>query len=60
MSPGKYHSHLRLERAKFLLGDFGLSVGECADALGFQDVSYFCRRFRKEFGMSPSEYQKKF
>lgn len=57
-SPEKYRIRVCMERAKILLSDFGMSVGECAETLGFRDVSYFCRRFRAQFGMSPSEYKK--
>ena len=58
-SPETYRIRVCMERAKLLLGDFGMTAGECAEALGFHDVSYFCRRFRREFGMSPSEFKKR-
>lgn len=57
-SPEQYRIRVCMERAKVLLCDFGLSVSECAEALGFQDVSYFCRRFRQEFGISPAKFKK--
>lgn len=57
-SPEQYRIRVCMERAKVLLCDFGLSVSECAEALGFQDVSYFCRRFRREFGISPAKFKK--
>ena len=56
-SPEQYRIRVCMERAKVLLCDFGLSVSECAEALGFQDVSYFCRRFRREFGVSPAKFK---
>lgn len=58
VSPEKYRIRVCMERAKILLRDFGMSVGECAETLGFKDVSYFCRRFRAQYGISPSEYKK--
>ncbi len=57
-SPDKYRIRVCMERAKVLLCDFGMSVSECAEALDFRDVSYFCRRFKAEFGISPGEYIK--
>ena len=57
-SPEQYRIRVCMERAKLLLCDFGLSVSECAEALGFHDVSYFCRRFRKEFCVSPAQFKK--
>ena len=57
-SPEQYRIRVCMERAKLLLCDFGLSVSECAEALGFHDVSYFCRRFRREFGVSPGQIKK--
>lgn len=33
------------------------TIGEIAYAWGFSDLSHFCRRFRAEFGLSPSDYR---
>ena len=58
-SPERYRIKVLMKRAKTLMGDFGMSVGECAQTLGFYDVSYFCKRFKKEYGISPGEIAKK-
>ena len=55
--PLQYINRIRIERAKQLLVDSGLTVGECADTLGFSDVNYFSRLFRKIAGVSPSKYR---
>ena len=55
--PLQYINKLRIERAKQLLADAGLSVSECAETLGFTDVNYFSRLFRKFTGVSPSKYK---
>lgn len=57
-SPLQYINQIRIERAKQLLCDSGLSVSECAETLGFTDVNYFSRLFRKLTGVSPSNYRK--
>jgi YesN/AraC family two-component response regulator len=36
----------------------GLSVKEVSFAVGYNDESYFCRRFKKVFGKTPKQYQK--
>lgn len=44
----------RLARARELLTDPTLPVGEVARLTGFQDPAYFCRVYRRRFGISPS------
>jgi len=56
-APGKFIRHMRLERAAQLLEqDQDLYVYEVADAVGYRDADYFSRRFREQFGVSPSQY----
>lgn len=56
VAPAKYFLRLRLRRAMQLLDD-GLSVGAVADALDFSDTAYFCTAFRREMGVTPSQYR---
>ena len=53
-----YVLQFKLNRAKKMLADDNISVAEVSDACGFYDASYFSRIFKKEFGVSPSHYQK--
>lgn len=48
---------VRLERAFDLLGRRRMSVTQVALQLGYRDVSNFTRAFKRDSGMSPSEYQ---
>lgn len=48
---------LRVRRAAELLEQHDLAVKEVAFAVGFNDVSYFGRMFRRYFGIAPSRYQ---
>ena len=57
-SPLSYQRLAQIEWAKRYLRDLGMSVSECAEALGFSDVNYFCRLFKKHTGYKPSEYKK--
>lgn len=49
----------RLRAAAQLLRDTSLGVQEIADAVGYADPFYFSRRFRAEFGESPSAYRER-
>lgn len=43
---------------KRMLADKQLSVNEIADALGYEDYSYFSRFFKKQTGQSPTAFRK--
>jgi AraC family transcriptional regulator len=54
---GGYMLSRRLARSLGLLAGTKLRTGDIAAELGFYDHSAYCRAFRKEFGMSPSQYR---
>lgn len=47
----------RIEKAKAYLKETDLKVYEVADVLGFENVTYFSRFFKKHTGVSPKEYK---
>lgn len=53
----KYVNDVRIREARQLLRETGLTVAEIAIKVGFWDVKYFSRFFRREVGLSPSEYR---
>lgn len=53
-----YLNRLRLKEAARLLTEERMGVAETAYAVGFGNVSYFNRAFKKEYGCSPSTYKK--
>lgn len=48
---------VRFERAREMLGELDATVAQVACRLGFRDAANFSRAFRREVGMSPSEYR---
>ena len=54
----KFFMSLRMRRAMELL-DKGLSASETAEQLDFSEISYFYTVFKRETGMTPTEYRKK-
>lgn len=57
MSPTKLIRWYRLIRAIDLLKQ-GYLVSDAANAVGFENLSYFTKCFMKQFKMYPSDYQK--
>jgi AraC-like DNA-binding protein len=54
---GEYVANYRMQQAKRLLANPTMPVADVAVAVGFTDPSYFTRVFRKQEGVSPSEYR---
>ena len=50
-------NRMRLNRAKAYIAK-GYRIVEAAEAVGFEDISYFSRVFRKLEGCSPREYER--
>ncbi len=53
----EYLANYRMEHAKRLLANPTMPVADVAAAVGFTDPSYFTRVFRRQEGVSPSEYR---
>jgi len=59
ISVGEFIRNLRLEQATKLLKEQKINVTQIAYTVGFSSVAHFSTVFRKQFGVSPSEYVKK-
>lgn len=57
-SPINYVVEYRLKRASKLLVDTENSVCAIAHETGFENIGYFCRRFKKLYGVTPINYRK--
>ena len=60
MSIGKYIQTLRLGEAMKRLQETNDSVSIIARSVGFTDLGYFCRIFKKETALTPLQYRKNF
>ena len=58
MSPAELVNITRLKRAAELLAEGDYKVYEVSDMVGFTSQTAFGRSFHKQFGMTPTEYQK--
>lgn len=54
-----YIRQRKLARAKYLLKNSSMSMGEIQAVCGFETPSYFSRTFKAEFGITPTEYRRR-
>ena len=54
-SPERFLAKVRLERAKHLLETEFLTVKEVMTQVGMADASYFTRRFKAAYGVTPAK-----
>ncbi|MGB0941915.1 MAG: GlxA family transcriptional regulator [Marinomonas sp.] len=56
-TPSAYYVQLRVEHARYLLSDSGLSISDIALACGFSSTAHFSRRYRALYGTTASQYR---
>lgn len=54
VSPVRYKNTLRMTKARELLHGGDCSVSEASRLVGFPDIYYFSRLYKREFGVPPS------
>lgn len=59
ITPIQYLIQHRIERASFLLANTSQPVLEIALDCGFENISYFIRKFKEILGCTPKEYREK-
>ncbi|BFM07731.1 helix-turn-helix domain-containing protein [Halioxenophilus aromaticivorans] len=57
VSPIMWRNEYRLAKACSLLSQSQLTIGEVAQAIGYDDQMYFSKLFKKRLGYSPSGYR---
>lgn len=60
VTPGHYLTSIKIEEAKSLLVDNGLSVQRIAALCGFESHYYFCKVFKEQTGVTPTQFRKGF
>ena len=56
--PQRHLINIRIQKAKRLLVDTSMTITEISERTGFENGYYFSKAFRKETGLTPSEYRK--
>ena len=59
-TPTEYLYQLRIEKAKIQLITTDQSIEQIAEKCGFNQVSYFSKKFKLKEGISPNEYRRQF
>lgn len=58
VAPLRYHMNLRMDEAKRLLRETKKSIVTVALDVGYSNPSHFAQLFRRETGLSPSDYRR--
>ncbi|MUT66939.1 response regulator [Paenibacillus sp. NEAU-GSW1] len=53
-----YLARIRVEKARLLLANPNLKIGQIAEMVGYDDEKYFSKVFKKIEGVSPNQYRK--
>lgn len=59
-TPQNYILNLRISNAKNLLVTTDYKIMEISQLIGLSDSMYFCKRFKRLVGITPTEYRQKF
>ena len=57
LTVANYILKTRIVMAKNMLLSENLTVGEVSEKCGFSSISYFCRVFKEDVGISPKQYK---
>ena len=53
----KFIKAYRMEKAKEMLTETHNKIVNIANAVGYENVSYFCQSFREYYGVSPQKFR---
>jgi len=60
LPPSQYFQLLKLNKAKTLLIESTMHIGEISNLLGFETPYYFSKFFKSKTGISPTEWRKSY
>ena len=55
----EYLTNIRIDKAKELLSETDMSIKEVCATCGYTDPNYFSRSFKKNVGVTPTEYKER-
>lgn len=58
IAPKQYISDLKLNKSKLLIKESKYTISEISNILGFASIHYFSRKFKQQFGITPTDYAK--
>lgn len=58
VAPKQYISDLKLKKSKLLIKESIYTISEISSMLGFTSIHYFSRKFKQQFGITPTDYAK--
>lgn len=58
MRPINFINHKRIERAQYLMATTTLNYSQIATTIGFDNLSYFSKMFKRITGLAPGTYKK--
>lgn len=58
VAPKQYISDLKLNKSKLLIKESMYTISEISSMLGFASIHYFSRKFKQQFGLTPTDYAK--
>lgn len=53
----KYIKKVRMDKAEELLKTTNMKISDICKAVGYTNLSYFCKTFRNEYGVTPEKYR---
>ena len=58
LPPMQYRKKILIEKAQTLLSTSNQNLDSIADSLGYCDLGHFCKVFKEQTGLTPSEFKK--
>jgi AraC-like DNA-binding protein len=59
VAPKQFISDMKLKKSRLLIKESKYTISEISNMLGYSSIHYFSRKFKSEYGMTPTEYAHK-